>query len=163
MTNVSRFLYIVSLVTQLLFITLFLKHNEPGLTNFMAIALLALIYAGIFSFTAIKGIKNNPIKCHLPSKKIKLLVCLLSASAIVYITLDNLVFSYFQAITTSDPVILSWLISWVAILVNLLLNIFNLNTEREYHLTHALNMSLVALLGLPVMMMVNIITNHQNK
>jgi len=161
MTYVCRFLYITSLVAQLLFIVLFLQHNEPGLTNFVAIVLLALIYASVFSFIAFKCIKSHQIKCHLKSKKIKLLVCLLAASAIVYITLDNLVFSYFQAITTSDPVIFSWLISWVAVLANLLLNLFSLNTEREFRLTHALNMSLVALLGLPVMMLVSTITNPQ--
>ncbi len=165
MTYVSRFLYITSLVSQLLFIILFLQHNEPGLTNFTFIVLLALIYVGAFSFTVIQGIKSNPIDCHLKSKKLKLFVCLLAATAIVYITLDNLVFSYFQAITTSDPVIFSWLISWVAILVNLLLNfslnLRSLNTEREFRLTHALNMSLVALLGLPVMMLVSTITNPQ--
>jgi len=161
MIYVSRFLYIASLVAQLLFIVLFLQHNEPGLTNFTAIALLAFIYSCVFLLASIKGIKSNAIKCHIKSKKLKLLICLLAACAIVYITLDNLVFSYFQAITTSDPVILSWLISWVAILINLLLNLRSLNTEREFHLTHALNMSLVALVGLPVMMSVSMITNPQ--
>jgi len=161
MTFVSRFLYVTSLVAQLIFIVLFLQHNEPGLTNFVFIVLLALTYASAFSFTAFQGIKNKPIKCHLKSKIIKLLVCLVAASAIVYIALDNLVFSYFQAITTSDPVIFSWLISWVAVLANLLLNLFSLNTDREFHLTHALNMSVVALLGLPVMILVNTITNPQ--
>jgi len=161
MTHFSRFLYITSLISQLLFIVLFLQHNEPGLTNFFAIFLLALVYSGVFSFVAIKGIKNKPIKCHLPSKKFKLLLCLLTASSLVYITLDNLVFSYFQAITTSDPVIFSWLISWVAILVNLLLNAFSLNTKNEARLTHALNMAIIALFGLPVMILVNFITNPQ--
>ena len=161
MIFVGRFLNITSLVSQLLFIVLFLQHNEPGLTNFGFIVLLALIYASVFSFTAIQGIKNNPIKCHLKSKKIKLLVCLLSASAIIYITLDNLVFSYFQAITTSDPVIFSWLISWVAVFINLLLNLFSLNTDREFRLTHALNMTLVALLGLPILMLVSTLTPPQ--
>jgi len=165
MDYITRFLYITSLISQLVFITLFLNHNEPGLTNFVYIVLLAVVYAGAFSFCAIQGVKNNQVKCHLKSKAIRLVLCLLAACAIVYITLDNLVFSYFQAITTSDPVIFSWLISWVAILVNLLLNLsfnlFTLNTDREVCLTHALNMSLVALLGLPVMMLVGTITNPQ--
>jgi sialidase-1 len=161
MTFINRLLLISSLASQLLFIILFLQHNEPGLTNFVLIVIVAVSYATIFSLISIKSIKNKPIECKLKSKMMIVFVCLLTASAIIYITLDNLVFSYFQPITTSDPIIFAWLTSWSAILVHLLLNIFSINNKYEYRLTHALNMSLVALFGLPIMMLVSVITDPQ--
>tara|TARA_R110002167_G_scaffold91458_1_gene246053 strand:- start:108539 stop:110095 length:1557 start_codon:yes stop_codon:yes gene_type:complete len=161
MTYVSRLLYLICVVAQLLFITLFLQHNAPGLNRFTAITLLAIVYATGFSLIALQGFKNRPIRYYLTSNPLSLLFCLFAAGTMVYVILDNLVFSYFQAITTSEPVIFAWLISWLAIVLNLLLNLVCLSSQQKYSLTHGLNMALVALLGLPVMMIANALTNPQ--
>jgi len=153
--------YSLTLLTQLAFITLFLVHNKPGLTNFYFIVGLGILYAIVFSLLTIEAVKNKNTKLWLPSAFAQALITVLILPLLVYIILDNLVWDYFQAITTSEPVIYTWLISWTLIVLALVIHLVFATKISKFTKQHLINLSVVALLGLPVMWAVDTITSPQ--
>jgi len=153
---IKSLLYAISAAAQLAFILLFLLHNQPGLSYINLIVVVALLYGCVFVIAAGRGIKNQRAFTWLPTITAQVIVGLMAITLLVYVSLDNLVFDYFQAVTTSDPVIYAWLISWTALLILLLITL--LNNKNNNALQHAINFSVIALLGVAVMGLVAIIT-----
>ena len=163
-------LHLVSVVSLLLFLVLFLQHNAAGLTNLPLICFVAAVYFALFTYVHVTAFQHANKKTYLKtapiehphnnlrhSNPIQLISSVVLIISLVFITLDNLVFDYFQAITTSEPVIYAWLICWVStlfIMLSSLVNFQDLTTKSNH-----LKVGVIALLGLPTMMLVNTITS----
>jgi len=154
---ISLFLLIAS-VAQGVFIILFLQHNQPGLTNFPVLCLLGITYFALFCYVAFNRNMTQATVKLIGSTWLARLIALGASIALVFIALDNLVFDYFQAVTTSDPVIYTMLASWVSLLIAVSLSIIESFMVSSERLVKSLTTTIVAVLGVPVMMLINLIT-----
>lgn len=159
MNAIITFLLLIATLAQGTFIVLFLEHNQPGLTNFSILCLLGAAYFAAFTFVSVNRKFNQSLTNLVGTSWLARIITIVVSGALVYIALDNLVFDYFQAVTTSDPVIYTMLASWVALLIAngfALVDSFVNTSER---LVKSAATTTVAVLGLPVMILVNVITS----
>lgn len=163
MNVVITFFLLIATIAQGVFIALFLNHNQVALSNFVLVCLLGAGYFGLFTYAIFNRQLNHALLERLGSGWSLRILSLIISAALVAIALDNLVFDYFQAITTSDPVIYTMLASWISLLISLSLALIESFYQRTVHLVRATSAIVTAVLGLPVMLLVNqLTTSHIN-
>lgn len=153
------FFLLIATVAQGTFIVLFLEHNQPGLTNFSLLCLLGAAYFAAFTYVWVNRRVNQSLSTVLSAGWLTRIITIIASAALVYIALDNLVFDYFQAVTTSDPVIYTMLASWVALLIANGLALIDSFINTGERLIKSTGATVIAVLGLPIMVLVNVITS----